>query len=166
MTPVVPTTVQRTWWATMDCMAPERMRNSPTKPLSMGRPTSDERRDDEDRDHPGQLGGEAAVVAHVVGAVALVEEAEEDEEGGAGDGFVEDLVDAAVEARDGEGEDAEDDEADVRRGWRRRRGCLRSFCDQRDERAVDDADGAERDHERGDVAGLSGKMPKLKRRME
>ena len=61
----------------------------------------------------GSLAGEAAVVAHVVGAVALVEEAEEHEEGAPPSAFVEDLVDAAVEAGDGEGEDAEDDEADV-----------------------------------------------------
>ena len=107
MTPVVATTVQRTWCATADCMVPERMRNSPTKPLSMGRPTSGEGGDDEHGDHPGELRGEAAVVAHVVGAVALVEQAEQHEERGAGERLVEDLVDAAVEAGDGEGEDAE-----------------------------------------------------------
>ncbi len=39
--------------------------------------------DDEQGHHPGELGGEAAVVAHVVGAVALVEDAEEHEESAA-----------------------------------------------------------------------------------
>ena len=72
--------------------------------------------DDEHGDHPRMARGEAAVVAHVVGAVALVEQAHEDEEGGADEAFVEDLEDAAVDAEHGEGEDAEDDEADVREG--------------------------------------------------
>ena len=47
--------------------------------------------DDEDGDHPGKLCGESAVVAHVVGAVALVEDAEEHEERAAADAFVEGL---------------------------------------------------------------------------
>ena len=85
MTPVVASAVQRVMVRDGGCMEPERMRNSPTKPLSMGRPTSGEAGDDEHGDDPGKLRGEAAVVAHVVGAVALVEQAEEHEEGGAGE---------------------------------------------------------------------------------
>ena len=98
--------------------------------------------DDEHRDHPGVTCGEAAVVAHVVGAVALVEQAEEDEEGGADERLVEDLEDAAVEADDREGEDAENDEGDVREGGEGGQ-LLEVGLDERDERAVDDADGAE-----------------------
>src|ERR1700677_4820168 len=69
--------------------------------------------DDEESYHPGELGCEAPVVAHVVGAVALVEDAQQDKEGSSTDAFVEGGVDAAVEPGDGEGEDAEDDDADV-----------------------------------------------------
>ena len=114
-----------------------------------------ERCDDEEGDHPGKLCGEAAVVAHVVGAVALVEDAEEHEERSAADAFVEGRVDAAVHAGDGEGEDAEDDDADVAE---RAVGGepLQVFLDESDQCAVDDADGSERDHQRGDLAGLVG----------
>ena len=120
-----------------------------------GQADDGERGDDEEGDHPGELCGEAAVVAHVVGAVALVEDAEEHEERAAADAFVEDLVDAAVEAGDGEGEDAEDDEADVAEGAVGGE-LLQVVLDEGDERAVDDADGAEGDHQRGDAAGLVG----------
>ena len=42
MTPVVARTVQRRdGGAKTDCMEPERTRNSPTKPLSMGRPMTE-----------------------------------------------------------------------------------------------------------------------------
>ena len=103
----------------------------------------------------GKLCGEAAVVAHVVGAVALVEDAEEHEERAAADAFVERGVDAAVEAGDGEGEDAEDDDADVAKSAVGGE-LLEVLLDESDERAIDDADGAERDHQRGDLAGLLG----------
>ena len=90
------------------------------------------------------LGGEAAVVAHVVGAVTLVEQAEEDEERGADEGLVEDLVDTAVEARDREGEDAEDDEAVGAEGGEGGK-LLEVGLDESDERAIGDADGSESD---------------------
>ena len=69
--------------------------------------------------------------------------------------FVEDLVDAAVEAGDGEGEDAEHDEAD---GAERGEGgeLLEVGLHEREQRAVDDADGSERDEQGGDVARLLG----------
>src|SRR5258708_13626028 len=72
-----------------------------------------ERGDDEEGDHPGELCGEAAVVADVVGAVALVEDAEQHEECAAADAFVEGGVDAAIDARDGKGKDAKDYHANV-----------------------------------------------------
>ena len=97
--------------------------------------------------------GEAAVVAHVVGAVALVEQAEEDEERGTDERFVEDLEGAAVDAEHGEAEDAERDEADVREGGEGGE-LLEVVLDEGEQRAVDDADGSEGDEQRGDVAGL------------
>ena len=81
-----------------------------------GEADSCKRGDDEAGDHPRVTGGEAAVVAHIVGAVPLIQKAEEDEEGGSDEGFVEDLEGATVDTRNGEGEDAEGDEADVREG--------------------------------------------------
>ena len=106
-------------------------------------------------DEPREAGGEAAEIAHVVGAEALVEEAEEKEEASAGEGFGEDLEDAAVEAADGEGEDAEDDEAE---GGESGEGgeALEIFLDEGHEGAVDDAEGAERGEQRGDAVGLIG----------
>ena len=62
-------------------------------------------------------------------------------------------VDAAVEAGDGEGEDAEDDDADVAEGAVGGE-LLEVLLDEGDERAVDDADGSEGDHQRSDVARL------------
>ena len=111
--------------------------------------------DDEHGHHPRKFCGEAAVIAHVVGAVALVEEAEEHEERAAADAFVESGVDAAVDAGDGEGEDAEDDDADV--AERSVGGeLLEILLDESDECTVDDADRAESDHQRGDAVRLVG----------
>ncbi len=109
--------------------------------------------DDEHGHHPRKFCGEAAVIAHVVGAIALVEDAEEHEERAAADAFVESGVDAAVDACDGEGEDAEDDDADVAK---RSVGgeLLEILLDESDECTVDDADRAESDHQRGDAARL------------
>src|SRR5258705_9596485 len=75
-----------------------------------------QRGDDEEGDHPREFCGEAAVIAHVVSAVAFVEDAEEHEERAAADAFVDGGVDAAVKTGDSEGEDAEDDDADVAKG--------------------------------------------------
>ena len=114
MTPVVATTVQRMWWADGGLHAAGEDEELADEAVQHGE--ADEARAVRTKKVTiqGRFGGEAAEVAHVVGAVALVEEAEEEEEGGAGEGFVEDLEDAAVEAGDGEGEDAEDDEAERR----------------------------------------------------
>ena len=67
--------------------------------------------------------------------------------------LVEDLVDAAVETRDGEGEDAEHDEAV---GAQRGEGCelLEVGLDEREQSAVDDADGSESDEQGSDVVRL------------
>src|SRR5579862_1753343 len=46
--------------------------------------------------HIGQARGEASESAHFIGAVALMEEADEDEEGASRESLVEDLVDSAV----------------------------------------------------------------------
>ena len=111
--------------------------------------------DDEEGHHPGELRGEAAVLAHVVGAVTLVEEAEEEEEGCAPEAFVEGLEDTAVEAGDGEGEDTEDDYAYVAEGGVSGEP-LEIFLDEGEQRAVDDADGSERDQAGSDATRLVG----------
>ena len=81
--------------------------------------------------------------------------------------FVEDLIDAAGRVpSDGEGEDAEHDEAEVAEGGVGGQS-LQVALDEREQRAVDDADGGEGDHQAVRCDGiLSGKMPKEKRRME
>jgi len=111
--------------------------------------------DDKEGHHPGELRGEAAVLPHVVGAVALVEEAEEEEECCATEALVEGLEDAAVEAGDGEGEDAQDDYADVAEGGVSGEP-LEIFLDEGEQRAVDDADGSERDQAGSDATRLVG----------
>src|SRR5215469_3591663 len=72
--------------------------------------------DDEHGDDPRKLCGEATVVANVIGTVALVQQPEEHEEGGAADALVEGLVDASIDTGDGEGEHTKDDHADVTEG--------------------------------------------------
>ena len=126
----------------------------PDEAVEHGQADDGERGDDEEGDGPGEFGGEAAVLAHVVGGVALEEEAHEDEEGRATDAFVEGLVDAAVYARDGEGEDAEDDDVDMAQGSVGGE-ALEVLLDEGEERAVDDADGPEGDEQGSDVAGLN-----------
>src|ERR1017187_2489901 len=68
---------------------------------------------DEHGCYPWQLRGEAAVVAHVVGAVALVEQAEQHKQRRSRERFVQDLVDAAAQSRNRESEDAQDDETEM-----------------------------------------------------
>ena len=131
------------------------MRNSPTKPLSMGRPMAAREVMTNMVTTQGSFAARPPYSYMLVGAVALVEQAHEHEERGAGEALVEDLVDAAVEAGDGEGEDAEDDDADVAEG-----GVggepLEVVLHQREQGAVDDADGAERDEQRRDAVRLGG----------
>ncbi len=111
--------------------------------------------EDEHGDDPGEASGEAAVLAHVVGAVALVEQAQEHEERGAADAFVEGLVDSTVDSGDGEGEDPEDDDRDVAKGT----VCseaLEVLLDEGEEGAIDDSDGSQSEHERSDAVRLCG----------
>ena len=105
-----------------------------------GQPDDGERDEDEHRGYPGKFLCKAAVLAHVVGAVALVEQAEQHEEGCASEALVQNLIDAAVQARNGEGEDAQSDEAELAQ-----RGVggelLQVVLHQRQQPAVDDANG-------------------------
>ena len=93
---------------------PRRMRNSPTKPLRPGRPieVSIDDREDAGQDRRRLL--EAVELGDLAGVAALVDHADEEEQRAGGDAVVDHLQDAALDALRGEGEGAEDDEAEVR----------------------------------------------------
>jgi hypothetical protein len=75
-----------------------------------------ERHDHEDRGDHRDLLGEAAVLRHEPGVPALVEDADEEEEGARRDAVVQHLVDAAGEPLRRDREEAEHHEAEVRDG--------------------------------------------------
>ena len=118
---------------------PSSTRNSPTKPLRPGRPIDDSitsvNSAGEDRRHLLQ----ALELGDLVGVAALVDEADQEEQGAGDDAVVDHLQHAALEALGGEGEQAEDDEAEVRD---RRVGDqpLQVLLHRGDDGAVDDAD--------------------------
>src|ERR1700760_1049031 len=107
------------------------------KAVEHGQAGNRKRGDDEERDHPGKLCGKAAVIAHVVGAVALIEDAEQHEERAAADAFIDGGVDSAVNPRNSEAKDPEDDNADVPQGAVGGK-LFEVFLDERDERTIDD----------------------------
>ena len=77
----------------------ERMRNSPMKPFSMGRPIMARETMTKRVARRGTLAGEAAVCGDLAGGVADFESAEENEEGGVDEFVVEDLVGSAPSNR-------------------------------------------------------------------
>ncbi len=85
MTPVVASAVQKWWCATRDLHGAGEDEELADEAGEHGQADGGERGDDEHGDDPGQLRGEAAELAHVVGAVALVEQAQQHEERGAGE---------------------------------------------------------------------------------
>src|SRR6266571_4960918 len=92
--------------------APTRMRNSPTKPLSPGRPM-EERDDEKEHGHGGHNLPEATEVGDEPGVPPLVKHAHDQEEGAGGEAVVDHLNDAAHHALLVESEQPEHDEAQV-----------------------------------------------------
>ena len=121
---------------------PSRMRNSPTKPLSPGRPIDDSITTVNTAARIGAAFCRPVQLGDLAGVAALVDHADEEEQGAGRDAVVDHLEHAALEALGGEGEGAEDDEAEV---GHRRVGDepLQVLLHGGDDGAVDDADHAE-----------------------
>src|SRR5580700_3393313 len=97
--------------------------------------------------------GQSAIVAHVVRAIPLIEQSEKDEQPGADQRLVEDLICAAIQTRKREGEDAKNDEA-VGAECSERGELLEIGLYQRKQRAVDDADSSKGDQQGSDIVRL------------
>ena len=136
---------------------PSRMRNSPTNPLSPGSADRRQHHHGEHAGHDRRRLLQALELGDLPGVAALVDHPDEEEQGAGGDAVVDHLQHAALQALGGERERAEHDEAEVgdrRVGDQPLQVLLHGGAD----RAVDDADHAERDQQRGEVGRRLGEQ--------
>ncbi len=153
MTPAAATTAHQRWATKV----PSRTRNSPTKPFSPGRPMEDSITTVKMPANTGATFCDALQLGDLVGVAAVVEEAEQDEQGTGDDAVVDHLEHGALDALGVEGEQAQDREAHV---GDRRVGDqpLQVLLHGGDDAAVDDADGPEREHDRREPHGGLGEQ--------
>ena len=149
---VVATTAHQRWVMNV----PTRTRNSPTNPLSPGRPTA---LITTARKTAARIGADfwrPPSSADLGGAPPLPDHADEEEQGAGGQAVVDHLEHAAGDPLGAEGEEAEHDEGHVDD---RRVGDqpLEVLLHDRDDGAVDDADRGQGEQGRGQVDGAPGK---------
>ena len=125
------------------------------KAAEHGQADHGQRGDDKEGGRARQLGGQPAVGVDLAGGVAVIEQAEQQEERAVDDAVSEDLVDRAGPAGEGEAVDAESDQAQMAergKGHQPPEVALH----QSETRAVENADDGESDQKRSDGARLRG----------